>query len=361
MSDEKASGAIKLDQWLPVLDCGPLLAGENGALERFAQELRAASEGVGFYFLENFNAILPECIMCGMLDASSRAHGLPRVTKDKWCLNESDSGFMPKGATTRWGSRGRPTLPEHEGNNEAFLFWGHGPPWVPPEKQLKSLEVNQLLPEEVLPGFKEGVGAYFHAIERLARVLLPAYALALHQTADFFDGKFDQPCWALRLNYYPPSDSQEIGIPPHADGDFCTFLLQDGQPGLSVLRSTDGKWVQAPTRGRHSLLVNSGNTLMRLSNNRFPSTMHSASCLSSGPGARARLSVPFFWSPSVDVVIEPLPAFVSGDDPAQYAAKESGNVYSTGRVGLKEQSDPERKDARAATYEHPSKKAKLTS
>jgi len=234
--------------------------------------------------------------------------------------------------------------------NEAVLLWGNGPPWVPPERQLTSFADNNLLPESSLPGFRGTTGAYLQAVERLARAMLPAYALALEQEPGFFDGKFDRPCWALRLNHYPPTPAKEVGIPPHADGDFCTFLLQDDQPGLSVLRSTDGKWVQAPVRGAHSLLVNSGNTLMRLSNGRFPSTMHTASCLASGPGARARFSIPFFWSPSVDVVVEPLAAFVSDGQPAQYEAKASGNVYSTGRVGLAAQGDPEREDARAGTF-----------
>lgn len=251
------------------------------------------------------------------------------------------------------GSRGRPKLPEHDSACQAVLFWGNGPPWVPEERQLASLEDNNFVADERLPGFKKTLHDYVDAIEQLARAMLPAYALALEQAPNFFEGKFDKPCWALRLNFYPPTEGEEIGIPPHADGDFCTFLLQDDQPGLSVL-CADGKWVQAPTRGPHSLLVNSGNSLMRLSNGRFPSTMHTASCLAKGLGARARMSVPFFWSPSVDTVIEPLPAFVSAECPAQFDAKHSGNVYSSGRVGHREENDPERADARADTYKHSS-------
>mmetsp|Transcript_76921 Transcript_76921/g.135535 ORF Transcript_76921/g.135535 Transcript_76921/m.135535 type:complete len:356 (-) Transcript_76921:39-1106(-) len=344
-------GDEQIDHW-PVLDLALLASGEKSALEHFSRELRAACETIGFYFLENYEAFLPQAIIQKMLDASARAHALPRTEKEAWWLDASDSGFMPMGATTRWGSKGRPKLPEHEGCNEAFLFWGNGPPWVLPERQLRSIDENNILVEEKLPGFRAAVKEYLEAVERLARAMLPAYALALEQTEDFFDGKFDRPCWALRLNYYPPNDGKEVGIPPHADGDFCTFLLQDDQPGLSVLRA-DGQWVQAPTRGANSILVNSGNTLMRLSNDRFPSTMHSASCLSSGPQARARLSVPFFWSPSVDVTIEPLAAFISANEPAKYAAKQSGNVYSSGRVGKAAESDPERQDARAETFDHP--------
>jgi len=347
-----ASADAAPEEWLPVLDVGPLLAGEPGALPRLAAQLRSACETTGFYFLEHFGSALPDGVCRSLLEASRHAHGLPEEAKAEWYLNASDSGLMPVGASTRWGSAGRPPLPEQDGFNEAVLLWGNGPPWVPPERRLKGLSDNNLPMDAQLPGFREAVGDYLSGVEALARALLPAYALALEQPAGYFDGKFDEPCWAFRLNYYPPCDGERVGIAPHADGDFCTFLLQDDQPGLSVLRA-DGSWMQAPARGEYSMLVNTGNSLMRLSNGRFPSTMHTASCLARGPAARARFSAPFFWSPSVDVVIEPLPAFVTEDRPAQFLAKESGGVYSSGRVGKAAESDPERLDARAHTYDHP--------
>lgn len=338
------------EQWLPVLDLGPLLAGEEGALEAFAKGLRAASEGIGFYFLEGYEAILPESLALGVLKAASVAHALPQEAKEAWWMDKSDSGFLPVGATTKWGSNGRPPLPESENASDAVIIWGNGPPWVPPSRQLTCFAENNLLPDAVLPGFRETTSAYLEAIEQLARAMLPAFALALEQDASFFDGKFDKPCWCLRLNHYPPTDGGEVGVTPHADGDFCTFLLQGDQQGLSVLRSTDGEWAPVPARGSHSMVVNTGNSLMRLSNGRFPSTMHTASCTSSGPGARARFSVPFFWSPSVDVVIEPLPAFITEECPSQYDGRASGNVESSGRVGFAARKDSSRSDARADTF-----------
>lgn len=348
-----AAAAEEVQRCFPTLDVGPLLAGREGALKELAPVLRAACEGSGFYFLANFDAVLPKAAVRAMMDASKAAHALPAEEKRSWWLNPSDSGFMPIGATTRWGSNGRPQLPEQEGFSEACLFWGNGPPWVPASRQLEGIDDNNFLEENKLPGFRSALKAYLAAVEALARAMLPAYALALEQPASFFDGKFDRPCWAMRLNCYPPSEGKEIGIAPHADGDFCTFLLQDDQPGLSVLSASTGHWVQAPALGEYSMLVNTGNHLMRFSNGRFPSTMHTASCLSRGSDARPRFSVPFFWSPSVDVVIEPLAAFVSQERPAKFAKKESGGVYSSGRVGFAAESDPERRDARADTYAHP--------
>jgi isopenicillin N synthase-like dioxygenase len=295
------------DQWLPVLDVGPYLAGEPGALEALAAELRKACEGVGFYFLENTSALLPERVVRALLDASHRVHAAPTALKESLYLDRADSGYMPIGSNTRWGSDGQPPLPVYEGVNEGYLLWGYGPPWVPEEEQLSTLEDNQLPDDATLPGFSEAVTEYTHAIDALARAMLPVYALALEQPPDFFEPKFTEPCWCLRLNHYPPPSPSpdaplEIGIPPHADGDFCTFLLQDDLPGLYVLRSDEGhegEWVQAPTRGEFSLLVNSGEKLQIYSNGLFPSTMHTASALES---SRGRFSAPFFWSPNNDAV-----------------------------------------------------------
>ena len=91
---------------------------------------------------------------------------------------------------------------------------------------------------------------------------------------------------------------------------------------------SDNEWVQAPTRGEYSLLVNSGEKLQIYSNGLFPSTMHTASSIDP---SRGRFSTPFFWSPNNDLIVEPLPEFVSEERPSRYEASVSGFVYSSGR------------------------------
>ena len=65
---------------------------------------------------------------------------------------------------------------------------------------------------------------------------------------------------------------------------------------------------------RFSLLVNSGNSLQRLSNGAFPSTMHTASCYRSRP----RYSVPFFFSGNPDHEVRCLQACLSEDEQPHY-------------------------------------------
>ena len=160
-------------QWLPVLDVGPFLANDPGALEALAAELRVACEGVGFYFLENTEAILPDEVVRGMLEASRRVHSAPTALKESLYLDQADSGYMPVGSNTRWGSDGQPTLPVYEGVNEGYLLWGYGPPWAKEENQLATLEDNQWPAESTLPGFTDAIQNYTRAVDSLARAMLP--------------------------------------------------------------------------------------------------------------------------------------------------------------------------------------------
>jgi len=248
---------------LPVVNVASYLAGEPGSLEKLSSELYSAMAGIGFYYLEGYDALVPASLCEAMLDAAVAAHEAPSCVKEQWLLDDADSGFMPRGATTRWGSLGRPELPIHDGVNEAVLIWGHGPPWS--RRQIgSSFRENKMPDDKALPGWADTVEAYYNGIRELATRLMPAYAVALRQAPEYFNGRFDEPCWCIRVNMYPAvsGEEQSIGIPPHADGDFATFLLTDDQPGLSLLKADGETWVhlkQGPREGaKFALLVNSG-------------------------------------------------------------------------------------------------------
>lgn len=56
--------------------------------------------------------------------------------------------------------------------------------------------------------------------------------------------------------------------------------------------------------------------------------------------------MPFFFSPDVDITIEPLEPWID-DSGAKFKPRSSGNVESSGRVGKHAQNDPERVDKRS--------------
>ena len=83
------------------------------------------------------------------------------------------------------------------------------------------------------------------------------------------------------FNYYPATAAdeteaakdQDLGLGSHTDFQCFTLVWQDMHGGLQVL-NRDGQWIKAsPTEG--TFVVNIGDYLMRLSNDRFKSTVPS--------------------------------------------------------------------------------------
>jgi isopenicillin N synthase-like dioxygenase len=92
----------------------------------------------------------------------------------------------------------------------------------------------------------------------------------------------------------------------HVDSGFVTLLAQHGVGGLQA-RTRAGEWIEIPALDDR-LVVNFGALLERWTSRRVWATPHRV--LSGGP---TRYSIPFFFEPRADAVIEPLP--LAGADP----------------------------------------------
>lgn len=159
---------------------------------------------------------------------------------------------------------------------------------------------------EALPGWQETVARYYVAMERLGEAIMRSVARSLGVDEHHFDDAFRGGISTLRLLRYelPPVDAiTEPGMPrrgEHVDSGFLTLLCQHGVAGLAAkLRS--GEWVDVPPADGH-LAVNFGGLLERWSEGRIRATPHRV--ISKG---RTRFSIPFFYEPRADAVIEPLP------------------------------------------------------
>ncbi|GLT81806.1 hypothetical protein SLE2022_002380 [Rubroshorea leprosula] len=108
----------------------------------------------------------------------------------------------------------------------------------------------------------------------------------------------------INFNYYPccPSPELAAGVGPHSDISTITVLLQDDNGGLYV-RATEGDcWIHVPPVNG-ALVVNVGDILQILSNDRYKSIEHRAVA----NGNKNRISVPIFVNPAPDAIIGPLP------------------------------------------------------
>ncbi|KAK6162060.1 hypothetical protein DH2020_001901 [Rehmannia glutinosa] len=109
---------------------------------------------------------------------------------------------------------------------------------------------------------------------------------------------------AVTLLYSPkcPNPDLAAGAGPHSDISSITILLQDDVGGLYIRMSEGDKWIHVtPIKG--SLVVNIGDVLQILSNDRYKSVEHRVFV----NGNKDRVSVPIFVNPSRDAIIGPLP------------------------------------------------------
>lgn len=278
---------------IPLLDLGPYLAGEPGALEATAARLRHINETIGFLYIANHG--VPQSLIDATFDATARFHAQPDGDKLALKVDAGMQGYLPmRGSTTRSSTIAVNTKPNE---NEAFFLKRDSDRW----------------PDQV-PGFKEAAQAYYAATEALAQRMLPLYAVALDLPPDYFDAKCTVPFSSLRLTHYPPVAAYAegtFGLAPHTDSSFITLLAQNRVPGLQI-RRTDGTWIDAPVVDG-TFIVNTGNVLHRWTNGRFLSTPHRAFNTSSQP----RYAIPYFFHPNADTVIKCLPTCLAPGEAAQ--------------------------------------------
>ena len=302
--------AAIVNEEIPILDIGPYLAGERGALDRLGAELRRAFEEIGFYFIRNHG--VPQRLVDAAFDGAARFHAQPMGAKTALKINEHNIGYLGmRGSTTRHSklnANNKPNL------NEAFFVKRDLPPGHPDVVANKRFRGANQWPMD-LPGFRETVVAYCAAMERLGLALLPIYARALDLPADFFTAAFQEPQYTLRMSHYPPQpvvEENEFGLAPHTDTSFMTMLAQNRIPGLAI-RLPLGRWIDAPALPQ-TFLVNGGDMLRRWTNERFLATPHRVINRSGGD----RYAIPFFFDCNIDHVMTCLPSCTAPENPPRY-------------------------------------------
>ena len=179
-----------------------------------------------------------------------------------------------------------------------------------------------------LGGFKDATITYWQHCLHLARRLVRLFALALDLPEDYFDNVTTNPGADGLYIHYPGvpkhkiEETPDVGIGSHTDIQCITLLWQDMSGGLEVL-SAKGEWLQAtPIEG--TFVVNIGDFLQRLSNNKFKSTVHRVYNLQES----SRYSMPFFFGFNYDAVCSVVPTCIDEEHPPMYEPISCGKVVS---------------------------------
>lgn len=300
---------------LPILDIGPYLADAEGAREKLADELREACETTGFYFMVNHG--IPQDLIDMAFEEAARFHALPLEIKQRVKQGEHYVGYVNLGDV-------RPAVDEERGEdfenrkNKPDLhasyhvnrdFAVDHPRCLAGER----FYIPQPWPDEAdLPGFRDNIQTYYRAVESLGHRLLPVYAAALGVPGDHFDAHFEDALAWLRLIHYPRVKERvenQLGTGAHTDAGFLTFLPQTEVAGLEV-QLPSGAWVMAP-KVPGSFVINAGQMLRRWSNDRWLASPHR---VISPDGERDRYSIPLFFNPGAQAMIECIPG-PGGDAP----------------------------------------------
>lgn len=305
---------------LAVLDLEAFVAGENGAAEALALELRAACEFHGFFYLKN-HGIKPSLIDA-IFAATERFHSQSQEAKNSVAINQNQRGYIRPGATLVSHSTYNENT-KFDSNETMVLATEYGPddPGVQAGKRFYS--ENQW-PDD-LPGFKETVSEYMQTMTAFGKSLLPIWALALDLPKDFFSPYFENNYTYLRLAHYPPVTDlgdNEFGLGPHADTGFMTLLPQADVDGLEIMKP-DGHWFRPP-RMAGEILVNTGQFLERWSNGRFRASPHRVI----PPLERERYSVACFVNTAFEPTCECFPGCSSADNPPKYGPESYWDFYN---------------------------------
>jgi isopenicillin N synthase-like dioxygenase len=292
---------------VPLVDIGPLVAGDVSGSEAVIRAIGRACSDVGFMYVSHHG--VPADVVDNAVGAARRFFALPLADKLEVWMAKSDQfrGFIPHKAG------GSKSAVNHR---EGYIIRAErersaGQPMDGPNQW-------PARPAE----FKPAMLAYYEAVDRLGRTLCYGFAKALGLPGDAFDGMFEHSMTQLKLNFYPaqesPEKEDEIGLVAHTDSGAFTILWQDDVGGLETVNE-EGEWVVVPPIPE-TFVINIGDILQAWSNGQFSSTPHR---VINRYGAE-RISIPLFVNPNFTTLVKPL----VGEAPAGFVPFLSGE-YQT--------------------------------
>ncbi|KAJ9607081.1 hypothetical protein H2200_008153 [Cladophialophora chaetospira] len=321
----KAPREARADE-IPLIDLSPIY-GDLDARKGLSQKIKHAAENTGFFYIQNHG--ISEAAVDGARNAAKAFFAQP---EEKKLLVSKHKGKWYNGYA---GNKTGMASPSEGLDYRESFSWRYEPQYdpdpkdpnaVPPEVQPYIRGENYVWEgTQHLPDFKDGCITYWQECLKLARRLVKIFALSLDLPEDYFDSVTTYPGSDGVFNYYPAmsaenaAKSQDIGIGSHTDLQCFTLLWQDMNGGLQVL-SREGEWIKAsPIEG--TFVVNIGDYLMRLTNDRMKSTVHRVY----NHSTIDRYSMPFFFGFNFNEKCGVLPSCVDEDHPAKYEPISCGD------------------------------------
>jgi len=301
---------------IPVIDISPLYGDDLAGARAVAADIRRASVEAGFFYIRGHH--MPPDLMRATLMASKFFFSRPDAEKRAIQVNGAHRGYVPFAQTTL-GRQYKADL--KESFNFAFPFAADDPDVVAGKPLIG---VNQWPQGEEV--WRSVLEDYYRTLFEVGQRVLEGFALALDAPRTYFRDLYKRPLVRTRLLHYPPqpegSGEDQFGAAPHTDWGCMTLLWQDQAGGLQV-GNRAGQWIDAPYI-EGTFVVNIGDMLERWSNDLFVSTPHRVVNAS----GRERYSIPMFYDPDFDTVVECLPNCSGPGNPPKYPRTVAGEYIT---------------------------------
>ena len=314
---------------IPRLDLNKYINGTEQDRKQFSDEIGNAFNETGFVTITN-HGLSKELIDKLYTDVKT-LFALPEEVKKAYEIPElsGQRGYTGKNKETAKGFT-TPDLKE---------FWQIGQ-FVADNSPLKADYPDNLIVNE-LPDFNPTTKDVYQKLEQAGKYLLRAIAVYLDLPEDYFDSKVAEGNSILRtLHYFPitdpdsiPDDAVRAGA--HEDINLITLLIGASADGLELL-TRDNEWFPVKAYGE-DLVVNVGDMLQRLTNNKLKSTTHRVVNPPRDQMKNSRYSVPFFLHPKPDMDLTSLESCIDTNHPKLYTDITAGEYLDERlrEIGLK--------------------------
>ncbi|KAL2202657.1 Clavaminate synthase-like protein [Sarocladium strictum] len=311
---------------MPIIDLSSM-HGDETARKMLAAQIRAAAENTGFFYVRNHG--IPQNLIQQALEQVKVFFNQSPEDKDRVAFDKAGKfcGYHGVGSTQINNKETRDKKETFSMRYDTCIDPAHDD-----EKDINSNFASTDYAWDGtrhLTNFRPVLTEFYQKRLMLARELIRLFAIALDLPEEYFDSITTTPGADAVHIHYPGTDDLsntddiDVGIGSHTDIQCVTLLWQDMSGGLQVL-SADDEWLDArPIEG--TMVINIGDFLQRLSNNRFKSTVHRVY----NRQKASRYSMPFFLGFNPDAVCEVVPTCTDTDHPPLYGPISCGKWRDT--------------------------------
>lgn len=310
---------------IPVVDLAEF-SGNPQQKAAFVDALGKAYEEVGFVAVKNHG--IPAETIDGLYANTKEFFSLPGDVKRKYEIAglAGQRGYTSFGKEHAKGSTA-PDLKE-------FFQFGQ---IVEDADPIRSEYPDNVIVSEI-KSFNPIFSDAYRSFENSGSALLRAIALYLGLGEKYFDGYVHNGNSILRAIHYPPIKEEPksaIRAEQHEDINLITLLIGASADGLEIL-SKQNEWVPV-TSLPEQIVVNVGDMLQRLTNNKLRSTTHRVVNPPRELWGTSRFSIPFFLHPKSSMSLACLPGCIDSTHPKAYADVTAGEYLDERlrEIGLK--------------------------